>query len=608
MVSNGDGAGGDLPQLVQACRELDSVPPPLSDSHAHAFFSDFTLERLFRALSEARDKDHVAVVSDALGRLLATDLGQSMLPSALPYLEAASTSPLPPLRRLAADQYGSLLLNTIRQRDATDDAATTACLQLVGILSDPDASVAAAAARAVKAYVSAGGASALRRLLGPGSPVAAALAASAEEDRTGGTVRLRVTALALELAAAAVEGESRPYANGHHGAEPASTSARADDSALRPMELLRGSGLLQPLLQQLADPSDALACLAALQLLEEVLATAADGGGGGGTEAVAAALAELALPQLLCVVSNPMLSDAAMPLVAGIIRRSLPEALPPAALAAAEAAAAAAQPLPPTLRAAPALLAAVRSVLDEAGDASTQAEACGLDAVLALGQSRGGAQLVLVDEAVTRGLCERALGRSPHPELRCAALHAVAAVAGLERAGEERCRAAALLPAQAEDALRRGVFGACGLKRPGEVLLALLGQPFAESRVAAYRCLAALALRAWFAVEVVTTPDLLQRITNADSESGATACQWRHAAAAAIWATLAAAGRGELSAGEEALAATLTAPSMVERVRSAVAGGPYGVDGGAGGAAAAEAAARMHNEHHVATRGGGGGV
>ncbi|KAG2450354.1 hypothetical protein HYH02_004859 [Chlamydomonas schloesseri] len=83
-----------------------------------------------------------------------------------------------------------------------DEVASTSLSQLVHILTDdPDTTVAAAAAAAIRAYVSAGGLMALQRVLGAGSPAAAALVAAAERDR-GGTARLRVLALALELAAA----------------------------------------------------------------------------------------------------------------------------------------------------------------------------------------------------------------------------------------------------------------------------------------------------------------------------------------------------------------------------------------------------------------------
>ncbi|KAG2445066.1 hypothetical protein HYH02_008933 [Chlamydomonas schloesseri] len=678
MAPVADSCSEDLENLLELCKELDTQPPPLRDSHANAFFSSFPLERLFRALASARDKDAVGLVSEVLGRLLGTELGRTLLPGAAPYLAAAAEAPLPALRRLAAEQYGSLLAHS-RSRTAAaagtdgnveDEVASTSLSQLVHILTDdPDTTVAAAAAASIRAYVSAGGLPALQRVLGAGSPAAAALVAAAERDR-GGTVRLRVLALALELAAAGdgAAGSSNRLSNGvpesngsitnGDGPSTSGSSSSADER----LQLLRGSGLLQPLLRTLSEgAADPLACLASLQLLEELMAASdpesdpgaigSSGRGyrsGGASEGVAVALAGLALPQLLQLLSDPMLSDAAMPLVAGIVRRSLPEALPPATAAAVAAAAAAAAAtaagygngLPadpmqvdsggaasaspvtvvegPALRAAPALLAAVRGVLDDAGDASPAAEACGLDAVGRLGQSRAGAQLVLADGAVARSLCERALGRSPHPEVRMAALHALAATAGLERAGADRARAAAVLPAQYEETLRRCVFEACGgpavggasLKRPGEVVLGLLAQPFVELRLAAYRCLAAMALRSWFAVEVITTPDLAARLLDAGSESGAAACNWRHAAASALWAAVSAAARGEVAgAGEEAFAATLAAPGVLERVRQAVRAGPYGTDGGgaAGAAAAAEAARRMHEQHSVATRGGGGG-
>lgn len=39
------------------------------------------------------------------------------------------------------------------------------------------------------------------------------------------------------------------------------------------------------------------------------------------------------------------------------------------------------------------------------------------------------------------------------------------------------------------------------------------------------RCVAALALRSWFAVELLTSPDLAARLMDAGSESGAAACK-----------------------------------------------------------------------------------
>lgn len=57
-------------------------------------------------------------------------------------------------------------------------------------------------------------------------------------------------------------------------------------------------------------------------------------------------------------------------------------------------------------------------------------------------------------------ISKRALGRAPQPEVRLAALHALASVAGAERAGESKCRDDAMLSDEAEDALRQAVYQA----------------------------------------------------------------------------------------------------------------------------------------------------
>ncbi len=227
---------------------------------------------------------------------------------------------MPSLRRLAADQLGALLAAAASRTAGTAageewQQQTDACLQLVRLLQDPDAGVASAAAAALRAFGTRRGGhgaehAVLQVLLGPGSPVAAALAEAAQRDGSG-TIRLRVVALALALAAAA-PGDApsgwgraappgatrasqpsagrgstqrcrgwgdesrakhrrasprlpklharaplrRPLPNGHAetgAAEPPSASPSAshadDDPAVR-LELLRGSGLLAPLLQQ----------------------------------------------------------------------------------------------------------------------------------------------------------------------------------------------------------------------------------------------------------------------------------------------------------------------------------------------------------------------
>lgn len=93
-------------------------------------------------------------------------------------------------------------------------------------------------------------------------------------------------------------------------------------------------------------------------------------------------------------------------------------------------------------------------------------------------------------------ICAKALGRTSSPDVRLAALHALASVAGLERAGEARDRTAALLSSRAaEDLLRSAVFGAVsgtaggagGARTPAEAVWQLLQQPFDETRTGVYR-------------------------------------------------------------------------------------------------------------------------
>jgi hypothetical protein len=92
-------------------------------------------------------------------------------------------------------------------------------------------------------------------------------------------------------------------------------------------------------------------------------------------------------------------------------------------------------------------------------------------------------------------ICSRALGRTASPEVRLAALHALASVAGLERAGEARDRTAALMGRGAEDVLMGAVFGALGgqaggaggARTPAEAVWQLLQQPFDETRTGVYR-------------------------------------------------------------------------------------------------------------------------
>jgi hypothetical protein len=191
-----------------------------------------------------------------------------------------------------------------------------------------------------------------------------------------------------------------------------------------------------------------------------------------------------------------------------------------------------------------------------------------------------------------------------------AALHALAAVAGAERPE----RWAKLLPREAESALRVAVFegeGSSGVQlqeqlplgpacpsdrpaplpitptpgaaaeRPGatpaDVFASLLEQPFLEQRVAAYRCLAALAARDWAAAQVCSHEPLLARLADPRSESGKRGCEWRHACVAALAATTEDVAAGGVGAGGPFARSLLAA---APRIQAAMRAGPYGAAGG----------------------------
>jgi hypothetical protein len=125
-------------------------------------------------------------------------------------------------------------------------------------------------------------------------------------------------------------------------------------------------------------------------------------------------------------------------------------------------------------------------------------EVVALDAAcqLALPSSTSAALLASpANPQLLQSICTRALGRTASPPVRLAALHALASIAGVERAGEARDRSAALMSAANENALRVAVFeavaGAAGgvgaARSPTEAVHNLLQQPFDDTRTGVYR-------------------------------------------------------------------------------------------------------------------------
>ncbi|GBF88150.1 hypothetical protein Rsub_00862 [Raphidocelis subcapitata] len=595
-MSGGDAA---LQRLTAAADALVASPLPLGDDGARGFLEAHPLDEVFRLLSGASlDKHAAEVISSALDKVLATPYGTSLLPAAMGYAEAALASPQPRLRRLGAAQLGRLLLppseagthananggsanggsanggsaNGGGGSGGDAERSSAAAGALAGALDDPDTGVASEASRALARFASSSPAR-LASLLDASTPAGRALA-----ETVGGrdaTRRHRAYALLVEAAAA--------------GGEAAAGA-------------LRQSGLLARLAGEL-DPSDPLSCLAALQLLQQLAEAAGP--------PVAALLWEQLLPRLGALLADADTAAGAM----AVATRLLGQAAGGNAAAAAGGAAAAANGRGGAAamevdafsggEGAERLLRHLASILDDRGDAGPAEEVAALDAAGQLALTPGGADLLAAgpSPALLPAIASRALGRagSAAPEVRVAALHALAAAAGGERAGAARDRGAALLPSGAgEDALRAAVFsgavGAGWAAAPGEAVLALLQQPFADLRAALYRCVAALSLRAWFAAEVAASPALLARLCDPRAESGQM-CQWRHSAVNALLATAeevsAGAGGDEGSAPAAARRGALA--GALGQLRAAAAAGPYGAAGAGGGAAA-------HDQHFVASR------
>eukprot|EP00887_Chlorella_sp_A99_P007872 scaffold20.g7872.t1 len=504
----GEPASEPLHEALQRLAEL-----PIGEREVVAFLQEHNLPAVFRELTAP----HVSSVLLDHG---CTALRKLFDSTAANTLQSAAPAPLRTLAvqlaaRLAAGGAGA----------ASEAQGQQAVELLLAAVGDEDVGVALQAERGLKQLAAAP--AGLELLLRQEQRRLRSMAASADP-----TLRARALTLVVALASAS----------------PAATAA------------VRDAGLLQPLVEELSAPDDLLSCMAALQL---VAGAARDPG-------MALVLADVVSRPLAALLAHaePLLQCAALQAVAVLVGAVLAEGPagmevePPAAPLAngvgedAGAAPAAGQgDLPPLARV---LLAALKAALDTSSTAEVpmEVEEAALDAVSTLGlQDAGTAALLLQPGGVIRDVAYKALGRPPSPAVRMAALHALAAVAGAERAAAAGgSRAAALLAPPAEAALREAVYegaaagGAGASATPAAVFLGQLQQPFLEHRVAAYRALSALLLRDWAAADACGNAELLDLLLDPKSESGLQGSEWRFACVAALAATLRAAGGTPASA------------------------------------------------------------
>ena len=533
------------PDLFELASDVAMVGAPPSDAVASQIFQMHPLPDVFAAIGEADEgSKREGDLCSFLDRMFQTGPGKAMLASAMPYARAGMQADSPRVRQLACTQLG----RAAQQVAAAPEDSAGCLTSLVDAVGDEDSGVAAAAADAL-------------------------LAVSAASASIGGQVLTRVSESARN------ERRAEPRLRGHALAAAISAGAGAGDAA----------ALTRALLLELdATSSDPLASMATMELVAEIVEKTP-------RSAVALALCDATLPRLAAVAAaEPGENENENDTAAEFARAR-------AATVGARIASAAstARGSFPHASGGDALLDALASLLARAvqgeGDGELGEAACAAvtslaesaTAVAALCAGAKHDRVAILSRLVRLGLG----GRRVPTGTRVAALHAVATFAG---AGDQTGRKSRLVaPAAphepacgsaaaaetAEAAMRDAAYDAAEARgvTVGECVsesLAKGGDSFLELRIAAYRCVASLGRRPWFAAEVATSPKALALVTDPAYESTPPGCRWRHEAASGMLAA-ARAPRGVDASVSDGAAA---------RLEAAVAGGPFGNGVGGQGA------------------------
>ena len=533
------------PDLFELASDVAMVGAPPSDAVASQIFQMHPLPDVFAAIGEADEgSKREGDLCSFLDRMFQTGPGKAMLASAMPYARAGMQADSPRVRQLACTQLG----RAAQQVAAAPEDSAGCLTSLVDAVGDEDSGVAAAAADAL-------------------------LAVSAASASIGGQVLTRVSESARN------ERRAEPRLRGHALAAAISAGAGAGDAA----------ALTRALLLELdATSSDPLASMATMELVAEIVEKTP-------RSAVALALCDATLPRLAAVAAaEPGENENENDTAAEFARAR-------AATVGARIASAAstARGSFPHASGGDALLDALASLLARAvqgeGDGELGEAACAAvtslaesaTAVAALCAGAKHNRVAILSRLVRLGLG----GRRVPTGTRVAALHAVATFAGAgDQTGRKSRLAAPAAPHEpacgsaaaaetAEAAMRDAAYDAAEARgvTVGECVsesLAKGGDSFLELRIAAYRCVASLGRRPWFAAEVATSPKALALVTDPAYESTPPGCRWRHEAASGMLAA-ARAPRGVDASVSDGAAA---------RLEAAVAGGPFGNGVGGQGA------------------------
>ena len=526
--------------LFELAADVAMVGAPPSDAVASQIFQTHRLPDVFDAIGEADEgSKREGDLCLFLDRMFQTGPGKAMLTSAMPYARAGMQADSPRVRQLACAQLGRAAQQVVAT--APEDLAGH-LTSLVDAIGDKDSGVAAAAADAL-------------------------LEVSTTSVSVGVDVLTRVSESARN------ERRVEPRLRRHALAAAISTGAGAGDAA----------ALTRALLLELDSPNDPLASVATMELVAEIVEKTP-------RSSVALALCDATLPRLAAVAAaEPDRNDAA----AGFARAR-------AATVGARIASAAstARGSFPHATGGDVLLDALASLLARAvqgeGDAELGEVACA--AVTSLAESgtavaalcaQKGDRVAILSRVVHLGL---GVKRVP-VGTRIAALHAVATLAGAgDQTGRRSRLAAPALPHEpacgsaiaaetAEAAMRDAAYDAAAARgvTVGECVSESLtkgGDSFLELRIAAYRCVASLGRRLWFAAEVATSAEALALVTDLAYESTPPGCRWRHEAALGMLAAWRAPRNVDASVSDGA----------ASRLEAAVAGGPFGNGVGGQGA------------------------
>ena len=526
--------------LFELASDVAMVGAPPSDAVASQIFQMHPLPDVFAAIGEADEgSKREGDLCSFLDRMFQTGPGKALLASAMPYARAGVQADSPRVRQLACAQLGRAAQQVVAA--APEDLAGY-LTSLVDAVGDEDSGVAAAAADALLA-VSATSASV-------GEQILTRVSESTQNERRA-EPRLRRHALAAAIAAGAGAGDA--------------------------------AALTRALLLELDSPNDPLASVATMELVAEIVEKTP-------RSAVALALCDATLPRLAAVAAaEPRENDAA----AGFARAR-------AATVGARIASAAstARGSFPHAAGGDALLDALASLLARAvqgeGDRELGEVACAAVTSLAESTTAIAALCARKDDrvAILSRVVHLGLGGSRVPTgTRVAALHAVATFAGAgDQTGRRSRVAAPAMPHEpacgsaadaetAETAVRDAAYDAAAARgvTVGECVsesLAKGGDAFLELRIAAYRCVASLGRRPWFAAEVATSAKALALVTDPAYESTPPGCRWRHEAALGMLAAARASRGADASVSDGA----------ASRLEAAVAGGPFGNGVGGGGA------------------------